>query len=147
MIMMLAQALGRKEQLRAMQQRFSEPDPSAGWHFLFIIILVIWLVALAWIINRWQQRRKTPAMLQPMALFGTVLRKLGLSFLERWRLRQVARAASLEHPTALLISPQVYDEAVQTYFSGQGWLGSRSGEAEPLRAIRRRLFAVSGESS
>ena len=71
-----------------------------------------------------------------MSLYLRLQSKLGLPMLDRWRLWRVACTLNIEHPTALLISEKLYDEAVQRYRRSPG----RVGTAAQLASIRARLF-------
>ena len=75
-----------------------------------------------------------------MGLYLRVQRQLGLSLSDRWRLWRLARAIGIEHPTALLISVSMYDDAVRRYCAGQGWFRSRAPRVSHFTAIRKRLF-------
>lgn len=112
---------------------------------MLILAILGCLLASLFLLTRWQQRRGQSPGLQPLVLYRRVLRKLGLPLADRWRLWWLARVLRVSHPTALLISAPLYDEAVQRYCASTGWLGHRQRAAPRLVAIRRRLFPNHGE--
>ena len=123
-----------------MRDKFTEAEPGVGWNLIYVLALLACLLAIAWLFNRWQQRRANSQVLEPMSLYLRVQRKLGLSPLDQWRLWRLAKVSRAEHPAALLISARMYDEAVRQYCSARGRLGDRSGAAPHFASIRSRLF-------
>jgi len=142
--MLAVETLDRQATLRAMRDRFNQPDPDAGRKLVLVLGMLACLLALVWLVHRFQQRRARVATLQPMGLYLRVQSKLGLSLLDRWRLWQLAQVLRIEHPTALLISARMYDEVVKEYCGGQGWLGSRARFATHFTSLRHQLFPSSG---
>ncbi|MBI4579830.1 MAG: hypothetical protein HY718_09020 [Planctomycetes bacterium] len=124
----------REERLQAMHRQFRDSDPQV---YMRLVVAVLSIVAIFGIIRllAWMQRRRLGAVKpQPLSLYMRVQAQLKLPLLDRWRLWRMAKALRIEHPTAMLISPVLYDEAVQRY--GQG----RAGTQARLANIRLRLF-------
>lgn len=140
MIRILAQTIDRQLYLRSMHKQFSTADPNLWREILLGVTIVGGVIALAWAVWFWQRWRRERGEIKPLTLYRHVLARIGLSAGEGWRLRRLAKAIRLPHPTALLISVELYDEAVQRYCAGKGWLGSRKSAAAQFAAIRTRLF-------
>jgi len=136
----LAQTIDRKLYLRSMHEQFSTANPHIWWEILLGVAIVggiVGLVWFAWYCQRWHVDR---AELRPMSLYRQVLARIGLPAGDLWRLKRLARVVGMSHPTAALISPGLYDEAVERYCASRGLFGSRKGAAAHFAAIRARLF-------
>ena len=143
---MLAQvSLSREQKLQSMQERFSREDPGAGMSIMMLLMTAALIFGVIWLLHRLQQRRREHRDCSAHTLYRRVLRQLDLPMLDRWRLWRLARVIGLEHPSAMLISPKVYDAACHRYCKTSGTLGSRTAAAAPLAAIRQRLFIPSDE--
>jgi hypothetical protein len=136
----LAQTIDRKLYLRSMHEQFSNSDPHIWWEILLGLTIVGGIVALVWVAWFWQRWHSDRAELRPLSLYRQVLAKTGLSAGELWRLKRLAMVVRMPNPTAALISPGLYDEAVEQYCSSRGLFGSRRGAAGQFAAIRTRLF-------
>lgn len=137
---LLAQTIDRQVYLKSMHQQFSSPNPNIWWEILLGVAILGGLVALAWVAWLWQRRRGEPTEVRPLALYRQVLAKAGLTAGEVWRLKSLAGIVRMPHPTAALISPELYDEAVEKYCASRGLFGSRRSAATQFAAIRIRLF-------
>ncbi len=127
--------------LRGAQERFTTADPEVGWQIATVAGLLAGVLALGWLATYLQRRRQlTYGAANPMGLCLRLATDLGLSFTERWRLWQMARALALPDPAVVLISAAHYDAAVETYCAGRGRLGPRSRLAPQFAEIRGRLF-------
>ena len=132
MMLPLAELLMRRNLSHA-QRWFSRSDPTI-LHQIALVLMLLGLGLFAgWVFLQVQRRRAAPVQDNPAALFSHMQRKLGLSMLERWQLWRLAKGVKLRHPTALLISPPLFDEAVQKY-------AGKAGAGE-LGRIRAKLFA------
>jgi len=136
----LAQTIDRQFYLRSMHEQFSNANPRIWWEIALGVAIVGGIVALVWVAWFWQRWHSDRAELRPLSLYRQVLAKTGLSAGETWRLRRLAMVVRMSQPTAALISPELYDEAVQQYCASRGLLGSRKGAASQFAAIRIRLF-------
>lgn len=141
MMLLLAQtAAERAGRLRSLQDRFAEPAPGVGSRILLFFLLLLAAVIVVWLAAYFQRRRVQGIRPQPMALFVRVQRRLGLPFWSRWRMKRLAQIVGIDQPTALLISPGLFDQAVEQYCAGRGLLGSRTGTAVEFARIREQIF-------
>ncbi len=125
----------REHQLRSMRMRFQETDPYVYYRVAVAVLAIAAIFVLVKLMAYWQDRRFEAGRSQPFALFRRVQTKLGLSFFERWTLWRLAKTLKVEHPSALLISPVLYDRAVSEYTKR----GPGDGRGR-LAAIRTHLF-------
>jgi hypothetical protein len=119
------------------QQRFVHNDSETGHQILLFALMVVCIIALMWMIARIQQARSRPARAQPMNLYLRLQRRLHLPLWTRFRLWRLARQLNIEHPAALLISEQLFDEAVERYrISGRASTSTQTAFA----GVRAQLF-------
>lgn len=104
------------------------------WKIMIVLGLLACAVALTWLFERLQHRRAIGEQPRPLSLFRSVMHRAGLPLGDRWRLWRLARAVNLEHPVVLLISPLLFDRAVEQY------TGETGGGSAAFAPIRRRLF-------
>lgn len=141
MWLILAQkALPRVEHLRAIHEKFNQPEPQIAWRMFAVFILLGIAVFLIWVLGQLQRRKSRPAKPQPMSLYLRVLSKLGIPLTDRWRLWWLAKALNIDHPATLLISEKMYDSAVARYCKSRGWFLDRGRAKTRFKAIRFRLF-------
>lgn len=137
--LILAQVSNRRKGLEYAQEWFSRQDPTIMPQILAVIAILAVGIFIAWGTSRLQARARQPKRAHPMRLYLKLLRRLGLSMAEQWRLWRLARALQLQHPTCLLISPAEFDEAVQRYCGARPQCGA-AGTPPAFRTIRARLF-------
>lgn len=134
----------RMERIRSMSDWFNENQSQAGSSVLLRIVLFLMSLAciffFIYMVSQIDRRRREPGKPQPMALFFHVLSELDLPFLDRWRLWRVVKSLAIEHPTALLISEKLYDQAVDHYCKNSHWLFNRRSARQRFACIRKRLF-------
>lgn len=140
MLVLLTEGIDRAVYLRSMHQRFSTPNPNLWRDILLGVTIVGGLLAVAWAAWLWQRRRSELGEMNAAALYRHLLTRLRLPAGDAWRLWWLARTLRTPHPAAMLISPELYDEAVSRYCAGSGLLGSRKRAAPQFAAIRARLF-------
>lgn len=138
---LLTEGIDRAHYLRSMHQHFSTTRANLWHEILLGLALVMGLLVIAWVAWRWQLWRGEQDEMSPAALFRYTLARLRLPPGDAWRLWRLAKTVKLPHPTAMLISPELYDEAVSRYCAGSGLLGSRKYAAPQFAAIRERLFS------
>jgi hypothetical protein len=127
----------RAERLRSMHQHFKEPSGDVYLNISIAVLAILAIFVIMKLLDYVQKRRQsTNIKAQPMALYWRIQSKMGLSFLDRWQLWRLASSSAVPNPTALLISPVLFDRAVASYCGG---LGNSSPPAR-LAAIRKRLF-------
>ncbi|HOA74307.1 MAG TPA: hypothetical protein PL151_14975 [Phycisphaerae bacterium] len=131
---MLAISNNRFERLRYMQDRFNESDPQAYVQILIAFVAILAIFAIIRFLN-YCQTRERHASSQAMSFYLRVQSQMGLPLLDRWLLWRLARASGGINPTALLISPVLFDRAVERYLGPAGLVAHTR-----LAAIRRRLF-------
>ncbi len=142
---LLAQIVSRKEYLDSMQNRFSQPETDLGGKLLALVVLLVATFLIFALINRIQKRKVDPNVEKPYPLFFKAMRRMKLSWSDRWRLWRMAGSLELEHPTALLISRSYFETAIQEFCGRESLLGSRESARRPLTALRDRLFTSPGE--
>jgi hypothetical protein len=84
------------------------------------------------------QTRERHASSQAMSFCLRVQSQMGLPLLDRIQLWRLARASGGINPTALLISPVLFDRAVERYLGPAGPAGIVAHTR--LSALRKRLF-------
>lgn len=141
MIWILAQTASREDYLRSMRTQFSQPKTDIWWQVLLGIGLIGGLIVLVWLIGAWQRRTRRAGEMAPLKLYRRVLKGIGLSISDSWRMWRLAKTARITHPSALLLSSELFDEAVASFCSGSGWFGGRSRQAPAFAAIRKQLFS------
>ena len=136
----LAEGINRSYYLRSLHQHFSPPNPNLWIEILPGAVLIASLLVAAWLAWRWQRWRGEQGEMSPAALYRYTLARLHLSAGDVWWLWRLAKTVRIPHPTALLISPELYDEAVKRFCESSGLLGSRKRAESQFTAIRARLF-------
>jgi hypothetical protein len=132
-----------------MGESFSREDPNGGLsiviRILCMLISLACIFALIYMINRIQRRRANPGKARPFAVFWRMQAGLGLGLLDRFRLWRLARHIDLDQPTALLISENLFDQAVAAYTQKSYLFASRGGIAASFATLRHRLFGSSND--
>ncbi len=133
---MLGQA--RFEELRqALSREFSENG--SALEIGMVIAALVGLIALTWMLQRWQQRPQTPSEpFDAKGLFQELLGKLDMPEDQRELLSTMVKELRLPNPAVILISRRMFDENLLA------WQTRRSaslpvGDVLPAR-IRQRLF-------
>ena len=105
------------------------------WSVLIVLLLLALVVAIAYLLTRAQRPASTDSVrADPQRLFADLMRELGLTHPQRRFLTSVARARKLDHPSAILLSSALFEQAV--YRSARD-----SGEQNELvPQLRRVLF-------
>lgn len=140
MNLILAQAVDRDTYLKSMHQQFSNSNPHMWWELLLGVGVLAGIVGVLWVAWFWQRSHGDQVELRPMALYRQVLGRLGLPASDVWRLKRLARVVGIPQPTAVLISSELYDEAVDKYCASRGPFGARTGARAAYADIRSRLF-------
>jgi hypothetical protein len=140
-LQILAQeSYSRVEYLRSLHNRFSESEPDVGWKIVALVVIFLAAVFCFAMLNRLQKRQVDPNVEKPGRLFRRAMKHLKLRRRDRWRLWRVAGALRLEHPAALLLSPNYYDGAIRDYCAGSSLLGNRHAARRALTELRQRIF-------
>lgn len=109
--------------------------------------LILWCTIIAFVIlcrGLWRLQRRITGAVQPndpRRLFENALKRLGLSAADKRRLRSMARDTDVEHPTALLLSPALFDRAAEVWRARHG--SARAGEDREgtmLASLKGNLF-------
>lgn len=127
--------------LRAVRDHFDRGgSPFVLFYAGIAIVVLIGFLVLA---NRFQQRRlaRTPTD-DPKKLLTSVVRKLGLSVVQRDLLRRIISDLQLEHPTVLLLSPILFVEHAMRWTAARNDKpgGTSRVLSEPLENLGRALF-------
>jgi hypothetical protein len=135
---MLAQTSSQGRGLDAAHEWFGRSDPTVLKQIVAVLGLIALGILIAWLVSQLQLHLKAPrTRSRPMRLFLRMQSRLGLPMLDRWRLWRLARTMDLRHPTALLISSALFDEAVTKYRSSPA---RRRVSAASFTVLRSRLF-------
>jgi hypothetical protein len=137
-LLLLAQT-ARRESLTHAQEWFTRDNPLIIKQIAGVFIVVGMVILLVWLLTKWQSRLQARGC-NPMRLYLKMQARLGLSWSDRWRLWRLARRLKLEHPTAVLISAPLFDEAVSRYRQEGGRAANNSATVKALAAVRARLF-------
>ena len=114
---------------------------SVAWNIGIGVGFVVMLV----IIYRVQLRRSQPRHHDnPMRLFRSVLRKLGLTLRQRELLMQVARDVKVPHPTVMLLSPALFNEHAGRWLSNHASpsAGASTRTLLALQGVAKALFGA-----
>ncbi len=130
-------ALLLQNPLRGVREQFQRGGSLTD--VLYAALAVAALLTLLVVIHRIQERRSSPRMdNDPQKLFRTVAGRLRLGVIQRDLLRRMARDLELEHPTALVLSPDVFSRCAKH------WLGQTArGSGVPAGDRVRQLSALS----
>jgi len=139
-LILMQTVLKRSERLQSMRHGFTQSEPGMWWNIMLVMIMISASLSLIWLLHRIQRRRSEPAKPQPMGLYIRVLGNLKLPLLDRWWLWRLAKALNIAHPTALLISEHLYDQAVRQYCQNKSSSRGASGAKSRFAAIRSSLF-------
>lgn len=125
--------------LRYAHDWFNRSDPTIFITIIstFAVLGVGLLIAALW--QHIQELRLSPEKRQPMVLFRQLQKRLGLSYVERWRMWWLARRTAHEHPAALLISEVRFDACIVE--AGYAPAGQAVGVVK-FQRIRAKLFAA-----
>jgi hypothetical protein len=128
---LLAQT-ARRDSLIHAQEYFTRENPVILKQIATVVMVVGVVILLVWVLAKWQSRPRGGC--SPMRLYLRMQGRLGLPWSYRWRLWRLARLLKLEHPTAVLISPVLFDEAVARYRQEAGPATGR-GSPPPYAAV------------
>lgn len=146
MMSLLAQftTLNKKEAFQQFSRQFQETDPLLGVKTLVVLALLVIAGILVYVLMRLQRRGDSEqAKSRPMRLFVGSLVRMKMPLLDIVRLWRLVRRLRIAHPTALLISAVLYDDAVRRYCTdGRGRLLRRRSHGR-LLAVRAALFGSS----
>jgi hypothetical protein len=126
------------EELRqALSREFA--DNGSAVEILMVIAALVLLVAIAWSLQRWQQRPQAPSEpFDATALFAELLVKLDMPDDQRDLLTTMAKELRLANPTTMLLSRRMFEENLLTW-AAQRKRSRPIGDVLPGR-IRQRLF-------
>ena len=135
MIAQLVQLGSLNVRLQGLRDRFVL---GGRWGEVIAVLLVLAACALLLaLIHRRQRTADRPEPDSPARLFRTLLKGLGLTARQRRVLRSMATDLRLEHPTVMLLSPQLFQQ------QAAAWAKTRRDVPAPeLAAIARELFRV-----
>jgi len=134
----LAQSLTRSpEHFKAVQQRFVHSQPEIFSNVLLFFLAAGVLVLVMWLYARVQQAHSRPIRAHPMGLYLHLMRQLHISLWARYCLWSLARKLKIEQPAALLISSDLFDDAVLRYRKAAN---VSTGTQATLAAVRAQLF-------
>ena len=124
------------ERVHGIRDRFatggSTTDVMQVLVLLAVGLLVLYLAAVLW------QHHRRRQINNPRRLFGEVLRQLPLSVAQRDLLRRIARELGLDHPAALVLSPQVFRSHANRWMSASH--SANQVTRERLDGLAQALF-------
>lgn len=131
---------------RAVRNQFRHGE-SVGSFLLGVGILVAIVVAvlvIARLQSRWNDRQETAQEdSHPQRLYTHLICALGFQAAQRQLLEALAKASTLSHPSALLMSEALFDRSVSEWKiqAGEADIDSEQvGDPQALAAVRSRLF-------
>lgn len=140
--MILAEVTDFELWQRAVRKQFQEGESIESVLLgvgVLVGVVVVTLVA-ARIQSQWRRRNDPGAQeARPHRLYTHLLCSMGFSASQRQLLEAIAKAASLQNPTALLVSDVLFDRGVAAWVS-QNRAGSFDDQQRAVSAIRSRLF-------
>lgn len=103
------------DRIEGIKNRFAQGSTFAEI-FLAVAVVMAVLLILWTILSGIQARQRRPVS-NPGSLFRTIMRQLPLTVQQRNFLARIARDLRLEHPTVLLLSPQVFRNHANRWMS------------------------------
>lgn len=108
--------LDKTRMFQEMHLRFVKPEAGISWKVPLVLGLLLVALILAMVLARMERRRVlTYHKPKPMRLYLRCLRGLQIGWWDIWHMWRLARRLQVDHPTALLISAPLYDNAVERY--------------------------------
>jgi len=124
---------------RAIREQFSKG--SSPTQALIAVGAVAALVLLVYVLNRLERRVAAPIETNdPQRLFHELLPKLGFNTEQRQFLEVVTHELHLKQPAAILLSEELFDQAVAAWSSRGTGRPDDPRTKELLRKARARLF-------
>ncbi|GJM26615.1 MAG: hypothetical protein DHS20C16_30300 [Phycisphaerae bacterium] len=113
------------DRLHGIRDRFATGGSVAD--FVLVITLILLALAALYGIMHWGMRRRRGAFFNPRKLFDKTLRSLSLRVDQRDLVRKIARDLRLQHPTVLLLSPQLLN------LYGNQWMSATDNVTDSQR--------------
>lgn len=113
------------DRLHGIRDRFATGGSIAD--FILAVTLILVGLALLYGVMRWGMRRRSGAIYSPKKMFDKALRTVNLRVEERDLVRKIARELRLQHPTVLLLSPQLLN------LYGNQWMSATKNATESQR--------------
>ncbi len=125
------------DRIHGIRDRFSTGGSTQG--FILVLLAMAGLFVLLYALARMLRRLRRRQTDNPRKLFHEVIRHLPLTIPQRELLRRIARDLGLEHPTVILLSPQIFHT-----HANQWMAATRNANAttrERLTALAQTLYA------
>lgn len=145
MMYLLAQftTLNKKEAFQQFSRQFQETDPLLWVKTVAVLVLLTIAVILVCVLVRLQRRGDTEqGKPRPMRLFLSSLIRMKVPLLDIVQLWCLTRRLRIAHPTALLISAVLFDDAVNRYCTDSHGRILRRRSHGRLSAMRATLFGT-----
>lgn len=141
MLDLLAQ-MTRSERFRAMRTGITNEVPTMPGFATGVVVAVVAasLVGLG-AFTYVMLRRRVDARCGPWPLFRAALHVCGISQFDRWLLERMCRWNKMEHPTAVLMSPRLYQQNVQRWVEVGAPRVIRGVALRRLAGVSRALFS------
>jgi hypothetical protein len=125
------------DRLHGIRDRFATGGSIAD--FVLAITLILVGLALLYGVMRWGAKRRSGVFYNPQKLFDKSLRTLGLRVDQRDLVRKIARDLRLEHPTVLLLSPQLLNLYANQWMSATKT--ATEAQREQIDTLSTHLFS------
>jgi hypothetical protein len=135
-----AQFLLAQDPLESIQKRFTEGGSLAA-ALGVLALIVLFLVVLA-LLQRMQTKRRPESVANdPRKLFNTILRRLDLTVVQRDQARRMVRELRLEHPTFVLLGPEIFRRHAEAWrVKCRESAGRRPPSEKDLAALFEAIF-------
>ena len=142
--LMQANRLNQTEIINALQREFTDKEYSSFWWeglaglMLILAVLGLTLQIISMVKRR---RQEQPIVNNEGKLFKELMAGLRIAAIDQHVLKRLAKELQLPHPAAVLMSPQLFDEAVSRWPDVRGRELTERKRTQ-LQNVRTRLFTA-----
>ena len=132
---LLAEAGHSSARVRGISRSFGTTRSAGGQEWLLYVLMGLVVMLLVAVAVHWlRQRRREQQVRRPEQLFQEALVSLGIGPEDAALLRRMVRELNVPQPTALLLNPEQYQQAVERWVTRAG--------PERADSWRRRLLRI-----
>lgn len=140
-LLLQTSTLNRNELLRALGRGVTEGDTGLSmWGVAALLAAVLLVGMILRIIATLRTNDKPTPVRQPVKLFQDLLKTVELTPGQRRLLLQVIKDTEIANPTALLISPRLFDATVKHWTNNRN-PQQRAPDKSVLQNVRNKLFS------